>query len=129
MKEKRFRGKRVDSGAWIYGSLMRFSNNIYCIMPDQLQDSPNNLIFYEVDIKSVGQFIGIMDKNKTEVYENDCLFDGNTLHRVKHYATEYSSVFDLDGLQNITKYCEVVGNSIDDDYDELYEKYLGGEGR
>lgn len=67
MREILFRGKRVNDGKWTYGYLFCVWNKKYILWGTE-NDIP---IMEEVIPESVGEFIGLNDKNGTKIFEGD----------------------------------------------------------
>lgn len=67
MREIKFRGKDVDSGEWRYGSLTTYPDGRCEIV---VFDN-GEILEYEVDADSVGQFTCVHDKNGKEIYEGN----------------------------------------------------------
>lgn len=137
MREIKFRGKRLDNGEWIYGSLLvsHFKDDKkerYFIT----QFSGNYTFEHKVDPNTVGQFTGLRDKNGRDIWEGDIFkedgsgivrsvfrvpgglaFEDNPVsfgydHRAPVYP--YSSIAEMQSVSWLSQCCEVIGNIRDD---------------
>ena len=85
MREIKFRGKHIDNGVWVYGSLLtKFGT--------QIQDHNSVSGFVEpVNEETVGEFTGLKDRNGDKIYEGDILTyegittNGNKVIRIVHF--------------------------------------------
>lgn len=71
MREIEARGKNINTGEWEYGSYARVTDGKVFIVSVGKDHISHIAYTREVKEETVGQFIGICDKNNVKIYEGD----------------------------------------------------------
>ena len=128
MREILFRGKSVNYGEWVEGSLLittiepvddapikhyQIDNTTIGVFPNEFQSG----VCETVNPETVGQFTGLTDKNGKRIFEGDIVKNGDHLMLVVWYEflASFMLAFSVDGnyhetISNSHIYLEIIGN-------------------
>lgn len=117
MNQIQFRGKRKDNNEWIYGYIIQEPNGrtfIGTYMSGGMWD------WVEVETETVGQYIGLTDKNGIKIFKGDIvrkhgdyevIFDSYRFEAKGYYNTCYDCPCDF--FSEEVYRIEVIGNRWD----------------
>jgi len=107
MRQIKFRGKTKVTGKWICGDIAHLYGDVH-IQTDISDNDRRGTIGWDVDVDTIGQFTGIVDRNGTEIYEGDIIraYDSNgkpVLHEVYYFNKEARFATKLIGYENLNE--------------------------
>ena len=126
-REIKFRGKRIDNGEWVYGSLVVEVDKNYIALNinDNIKRDDYDVYMVEVIPRTVGQYAGLYDKNGKAIWEGDIVEYENMTGKIMFFNGSFI-LSDLEETEEwelgvINAEIEVIGN--------IYEnrELLGGE--
>ena len=124
MKENKYRGRRGQT--WYYGGTAQDQGGSAVIITSRRSCGDHFYFHIEpVDNETVGQYIGLHDKNNTEIYKGDIIKYNNDIYEVCY--DERYCIFVLKAGENCIEFAdwkqrfyEVIGN--------IYDKATTAEG-
>ena len=124
-----FQGKRLKDEKWVTGSLFASLSGQKFISWEVEDDGAiEEVVKYEVDPKTVRQFVAPNSKSGRAIFEGDIVEHNSTLYVVEYSKTQsgficidrkhrtrggYPNWRDGQWLNNVSKYLQVVGNIYD----------------
>lgn len=124
MRKIKFRGKRLSTREWVYGSLIQWKDGTMTIITENKEDHSE---FY-VNPDTVGQYTGLKDRSGQDVYEGDLLrtSEGNIMiaEWVGSGIVTRCLTPTYDGMMNTNRYAFPVSEKIGNIHDnpELLEE-------
>lgn len=117
MREILFRGKRIETGEWVYGNPFVSNTDARTYI---LYGSRRVTIGWEVDPSTFGQYTGMIDNNGNRIFEGDILSIWNDRNDVVVFEDGAFIMEDTEIPMRFAIKFDVIGNVHDNP--ELLEK-------
>ena len=121
MREILFTGKRVDNNEWVEGYMSVFGDTTQIFVPftdEEIKENQGHFlsaidgVWYIVDPETVGEYIGLIDKNEKKIFEGYIVKDDIGRKCTVRYLNGYWFPFTAFPEYECwyEKHCEVIGN-------------------
>ena len=120
MREILFRGKRLDNGEWVFGSLIQMDSegSQSFIFPFHKYASSLTWFMVAVDPATVGRYTGLCDDKERKVFEGDIVDVRGRFKSEMRYVCRNTGFLIKDNYGNwewlydvlASMHCEIIGN-------------------